>query len=301
MSNAPMLAKLSKDKNPPSSGWIFERKFDGERCIAVKHGKHVRLLSRNNKSLNRSYPEIAKALSKQRNDFTIDGEVVAFKKDVTSFSKLQPRMHVKKLDVKAKAIKVYYYVFDILDSKGKSVTRLPLMERKKILKKTVSFSNLIRYTEHKSNGKSYYKKACNAGWEGIIGKRKDSVYKHSRSADWLKFKCENNEEFYVGGFTSPKGSRTGFGALLLGKRVRGKLQYIGKVGTGRGFTAKFLRKFADRLKKMESKKSPFAGNVKGKNVHWVHPRIMVQIAFTEWTKDGKLRHPHFLGIRWDKS
>ncbi len=294
-----MLAKRAP-KKIPESGWIFERKFDGERCIAVKSGKNVRLVSRNNKSLNRSYPEIAEALKKQKKDFIIDGEVVAFKKEVTNFSKLQPRMHVKKLSESAKKIKVYYYVFDILKSEGKNVENLKLMERKKVLKKTISFSGVIRYTEHRDAGKNYYKYACKKGWEGIMGKDKNSTYKHSRSSDWLKFKCENNEEFSVGGFTEPHGKRKGFGALLLGQKERRKLKYVGKVGTGKGFTEEFLDKFASRLKRIETKKSPFKENVKEKNVHWVKPKIMVQIVFTEWTPDKKLRHPHFLGIRWDK-
>jgi bifunctional non-homologous end joining protein LigD len=300
MSCSPMLAKLSHSKNPPTSGWIFERKFDGERCIAVKKGRNVRLVSRNNKSMNNSYPEIAEALKKQRNDFIIDGEIVTFEKGVSSFSKLQPRMHIKKLKEKLKKIKVYYYVFDIIESKRENVKKLSLKERKQVLKKTISFSNLVRYTEHKSNGKKYYKKACKNGWEGIIGKKMDSIYKSTRSPDWLKFKCENREEFFVGGFTKPKGSRKGFGALLLGQRKKGKLKYVGKVGTGQGFTEKFLRDFASRLKKLETKKTPFGDAIKTKNAQWIKPRIMVQVAFTEWTKDGKLRHPHFLGIRRDK-
>jgi bifunctional non-homologous end joining protein LigD len=300
MSYSPMLAKLGKSKKPPASGWIFERKFDGERCIAVKYKKNVRLLSRNGKSMNKSYPEIAGALRKQRQDFVIDGEIVAFERGVTSFSKLQPRMHVKKLGKELKKIKVYYYVFDILELRDKSVRKLSLTERKKILRKAISFSNLIRRTEYKSNGKKYYKKACRLGWEGIIGKRKDSVYRNSRSSDWLKFKCENNEEFFVGGFTEPAGKRKGFGALLLGSRKGGKLRYIGKVGTGKGFTEKFLRDFASRLKRLEKKNSPFSEKIKEKRVHWISSRIMVQIAFTEFTKEGKLRHPHFLGVRRDK-
>jgi len=294
-----MLAKLSNAKKIPDSGWIFERKFDGERCVAVKNGENVRLVSRNNKSLNRSYPEIVEALKKQRKDFIIDGEVVAFEKGVTSFSKLQPRMHVKKLEEKTKKIKVYYYVFDILKSDKKDVDKLKLIERKKVLKKTISFLGIIKYTEHRASGKSYYDHACKSGWEGIIGKREDAMYKHSRSSDWLKFKCEKREEFFVGGFTEPQGKRKGFGALLLGEKGKG-LKYVGKVGTGKGFTEKFLGNFASRLKRIEIKKSPFKEGVKEKNVHWVSPKIMVQIAFTERTKDRKLRHPHFLGIRRDK-
>ena len=300
MAKSPMLAKLSNAKDMPESGWIFERKFDGERCIAVKQKKNVKLISRNNKSMNNSYPEIAEELKKQKKNFIIDGEIVAFEKGVTSFSKLQPRMHVKKLEEETRKIKVYYYVFDILESEGKNFEKSALSERKKILKKTISFSGIIRNTEYKDNGKAYYKKACNSGWEGIIGKNKDSMYKYTRSSDWLKFKCENREEFFVGGFTEPKGKRKGFGALLLGKKENKKLKYVGMVGTGKGFTEEFLNNFASRLKRLEKEKSPFTEEIKEKNIHWIKPRIMVQVAFTEWTKDKKLRHPHFLGVRRDK-
>jgi bifunctional non-homologous end joining protein LigD len=299
---SPMLAKLNH-KSFPKKGWIFERKLDGERCIAIKKEKNVNLYSRYGKNLNISYPEIQEALRKQKKDFIIDGEIVAFEKGETSFSKLQPRMHLKSREkAKATGVKVYYYVFDILKSENKNIKVYPLIKRKKILRKTVSFGGLVRFLEHiEKNGKKYYRAACKKHWEGLIAKKINSKYKPNlRSSDWLKLKCENEQEFVVGGFTKPEGKRVGFGALLLGYYKGEKLKYCGKVGTGKGFTENFLKTLSNKLKRFEIKKSPFSEKIKTKNIHWTSPKMVVQIAFTEWTKDKKLRHPRFLGFRRGK-
>lgn len=299
---SPMLAKVSHEIFSGKE-WIFERKLDGERCIAIKNGKKINLYSRYHKKINVSYPEIEQTLKKQRKDFIIDGEIVAFEKGLTSFSKLQPRMHLKSSEKAIKTgVQVYYYVFDILESENKNTKGKSLIERKKILRNTLSFNNKIRFLEYKkTDGKKLYKSVCKKGWEGLIAKKIDSKYKTgSRSSDWLKLKCENEQEFVVGGFTEPQGKRKGFGALLLGYHKGKKLKYAGEVGTGQGFTENFLKQLSNKLKRIEKKSSPFTEAIKTKNVHWTKPAMVVQIAFTEWTKDGKLRHPRFLGLRRGK-
>jgi len=149
------------------------------------------------------------------------------------------------------------------------------------------------------DGESYFKEACKKGWEGVIAKRAASEYQHKRSADWLKFKCAEGQELVIGGFTAPKGSRIGFGALLVGYYEDGALHYAGKVGTG--FDDEFLAEFRKRLDRLARKTSPFAEQIGEKDVTWVSPELVGEFGFTEWTRSGKLRHPRFLGLRWDKA
>ncbi len=298
---SPMLATLVK--NPFSSkDWIFETKFDGIRCIACKKGKKISLYSRNKKLLNSSFPEIEKALLKvSKKDFVIDGEIVTFDKRVTSFSKLQPRMHVKKPTAKLiKDIKVNYFVFDVMIYNEKDLKKLPLIERKQILKKKFSYASLIRYSTYKSkDGEKYFNQAQKKGLEGLIAKKKDSIYVSKRSKAWQKFKCVNNQEFVIIGYTEPKGERVGFGAILIGYYKGKELRFAGKVGTG--FDREKLNKIIKKLKRIERKNSLLSQKIREKDVHWVAPKIVCEIGFTEWTKDHKLRHPRFLGIRLDKS
>lgn len=287
----PQLATLSKeifsDKN-----WIYEEKFDGIRCIGVKSKGKVSLYSRNHKSLNQDFPEIVEVLeNKKSKDFVVDGEVVAFEGKVTSFSKLQQR--------KQKKIAVYYYLFDLLLWDGIDLKDLPLLERKKELKKHIPFGGRIRYTPHiKARGEDSYKKACKKGLEGIIAKRGNDTYHSKRTTNWLKFKCVNQQEFVIGGYTEPSGSRVGFGALLIGYYDKGKLKYAGKVGTG--YNAKTLEDLTKKLKKLKRESCPFSTKPKEKHAHYVRPALVCEINFTEWTNDGKLRHPSFLGQRKDK-
>lgn len=297
-----MLAKLEHNYFF-TKDWIYERKLDGERCLAFKEGKKVRLRSRNNLSLNISYPEIEEALSKIGVDnIIVDGEVVAFKGEVTSFEKLQSRMHVAtKEKAKATKVHVYYYIFDILYIDQFDVTKLPLLARKQILEKAIKFKDPLRYSIHKiNNTKQYFKDACKKGWEGIMVKKIDSPYVHKRSSNWLKFKCVKNQELVIGGYTEPAGNRIGFGALLLGYYKKGKFKYAGKVGTG--YTQKILTELGKELKKLEIKKNPFdSKEPQKKGVHFVKPKLVAEIGFKEWTNDNKLRHPRYLGLRRDKS
>ncbi len=298
----PMLAELNHDHFFDKKNWWYERKFDGERCLVFKKNNQVILKSRNNKKINVSYPEIEKACKKlEPKEIIMDGEVVAFKNNVTDFSKLQNRMHLKsKEEARQTGIKVFYYVFDIIYLDGYDLTKLPLEARDKILRQATKFKDPLRYSIHrKHNTKKYLQDACEKGWEGLMVKRIDSPYIHKRSDTWLKFKCVHEQELVIGGYTEPQGERIAFGALLLGYYENNKLKYAGKVGTG--FTDDMLQYLQKRFKENESKKSPFAEKISEKDVHWLKPKFVCEVGFTEWTNDNKLRHPRFLGLRRDKS
>jgi ATP-dependent DNA ligase len=172
-----------------------------------------------------------------------------------------------------------------------------------LLREAIDFDDPIRLTTHRNGkGQELFAEACRKGWEGLIAKRADSPYTDRRSRDWLKFKCERGQELVVGGFTDPQGSRSGFGALLLGYFDDGELRYAGKVGTG--FDEATLADISGRLRKLEISSPPFADTTaieRGGQVHWVEPELVAQVAFVEWTRHGRLRHPRFLGLRDDKS
>ncbi len=297
----PMLAKLTHDVFS-SEEWIYERKLDGERCLIFKKGDTVNIMSRNRKDLNITYPEIIKAFKKQNSDFIMDGEMVAFKGKITSFSELQKRMHLKnKKDVENRDTKVFFYIFDVMYYENHELTGLPLVERKKILKKVIDYNDPLRFTAHRTeNGVDYFKEACEKEWEGLIAKKANSTYAHSRSSNWLKFKCENHQEFVIGGYTDPQGERKGFGSLLIGFYEDGKLRYAGKVGTG--YTEEVLEDLHDKMSKIEVDKPVFEKNkdLPTKDVHWIKPELVGEVGFTEWTNSNKLRHPRYLGLRRDK-
>lgn len=304
----PMLATLTK-KPFSDPNWIFECKLDGVRCLVFRKGDSVRLMSRNQKNLNRAFPELVEALQRQRSgDFILDGEIVAFAPGttVTSFSQIQQRLGITEIArarTLQKKVPVYLFLFDILYFNGHDLTAMPLLHRKNVLAKAVEFGGLIHLNEHlETHGEKFLKRACKQGWEGLVAKRADSRYMHGRSTDWLKFKCVNEQEFVIGGYTDPKDSRIGFGSLLVGYYdERGGLRYAGGVGTG--FTDQLLRDLHTRLVKIHRRTSPFAENVSPrhlKGAKWVDPKLVAQVGFTEWTRDGRLRHPRFLGLRFDK-
>jgi DNA ligase D-like protein (predicted ligase) len=277
------------------SGWIYERKLDGIRCVAIRSGAKVRMLSRNDLSLNERYPEVARALEdEQSRRFAVDGEVVAFEGSQTSFAKLAER--------RRRRIPIFYYVFDIVWLDGFDVRPLPLRARKRLLKETLSFEGPVRWTTHRNErGEEFFAEACRKRWEGLIAKRADSPYVTTRSRDWLKFKCEHGQELVIGGYTAPRRSREEFGALLLGYYDDGDLVFAGKVGTG--FDRATLKELGAELRARERKTSPFRGPLKFPGIRsttWVKPELVAEVGFTEWTKDGRLRHPRFLGLRDDK-
>ena len=231
----PMKAVLT-DERFSDPDWIFERKLDGIRCIAIKGDKRVRLRSRNDLSLNGRFPEVVAALEADpATDFVIDGEVVAFAGAQTSFARLQQRGE--------HPVQIFLYAFDVLWLDGEDVTPLPLRERKARLRRALAFHGPVRLTPHRNrDGEAMYREACRKGWEGVIAKRADAPYTRGRSRDWLKFKCSAEQELVIGGFTAPRGTRTDLGALLLGYYEDGRLRYAGKVGTG--FTQATLRDLA---------------------------------------------------------
>jgi len=298
---APMLARLT-DRRFSDRKWLFERKFDGERALAFCAGKAVHLLSRNRKDIGDTYPELVEALADQRcADFIADGEIVAFDGAVTSFARLQHRMQIEDPDeARASGVAVYYYLFDLIYLDGYQLDQLPLRARKKLLKRAIAFDDPLRFTTHRNeDGEAFYEHACESGWEVVIAKRADGPYRHSRSSDWLKFKCAKGQELVIGGFTEPQGSRKGFGALLVGYYDDGALRYAGKVGTG--YDDELLVQLRVRLDGIARRTSPFANEVSETGVTWVEPKLVGEFGFTEWTKAGKLRHPRFLGLRRDKS
>jgi bifunctional non-homologous end joining protein LigD len=275
--------------------WIFERKLDGIRCIAIRSGEHVRLLSRNDLSLNERYPELARALDAEScRRFAVDGEVVAFEGSRTSFARLAERGR--------RRVPVFLYVFDVVWLEGHDVRALPLRSRKRLLRRALEFHGPVRWTPYRNrDGEELFAQACRKGWEGLIAKRAASTYAATRSRDWLKFKCEQGQELVIGAFTAPRGSRVEFGALLLGYYRDGRLQYAGKVGTG--FDTATLHSLGRRLRELQRPDSPFANPsaIRERGITWVEPRLVAQIGFTEWTSYGRLRHPRFLGLRDDKA
>jgi bifunctional non-homologous end joining protein LigD len=227
---------------------------------------------------------------------------VAFAGEQTSFSRLQQRLGVRHPGPELQAqVPVYFYIFDVLWADGRDVRPEPLSERKRLLRGLLSYGGPLRFTEHRdTEGEAFYREACASGWEGLIAKRSDAPYQAGRSRDWLKFKCENGQEFVIAGFTEPQGSRTGFGALLLGYYdPDGQLVYAGKVGTG--FTQKTLDSLHASLVKLEQDQPAFdRGHLPRSRVHWVKPHLVGEVGFSEWTTDGQLRHPRFQGLRDDK-
>jgi len=282
----PMKAVLTADR-PAGAEWVFERKLDGIRCLAVKDGGRTRLYSRNELSLNDRYAPLAAALDADPADgFVIDGEAVSFVDGRDRFG--------------AEGGERFYYVFDVLFAGGRDVRDLPLEERRTVLEGLLAWSDPLRTTEQVSgDGADLLAEACRDGWEGLIAKRVGTAYRSTRSRDWLKLKCTRAQELVIGGFTAPQGSRTDLGALLVGHFEGDQLRYAGKVGTG--FTHATLRELAGKLAPLVRETSPFEFE-KGipRAATWVEPELVAQIAFMEWTGDGRLRHPSFLGLREDK-
>lgn len=297
-----MLATLS-DEVVEGDEWIYERKLDGVRCLVFRDDNGVRLMSRNRKDRTDTYPEIAEALAHcELPNLIADGEIVAFEGNVTSFERLQGRMQLKDADeARATGIAVYCYLFDILFLDGYRLTRCALEDRKRVLRKVIQWEDPIRYTQHfNADGARHLRKACEKGWEGLIAKKRSSRYVHSRGKAWLKLKCSSRQEFVICGFTDPHGEREGFGALLLGYYDGGELVYAGKVGTG--FDDQTLRSLHSKLNGLERKTAPCRDEQElPGDVHWVTPKLVGEVAFTEWTKKGRLRHPRFKGLRQDKS
>ena len=279
------MAATLTDKRFTGADWIFERKLDGIRLLAFKKGQDIRLFSRN--QLEQHNPAIADAIANlPHRELILDGEVTGVWGPASTREADKPRGSA-------------YHVFDIMWIDGRDVTVLPLDERRALLK-ALPLKSPLRRVNALDEDKPW-ERACAEGWEGVIAKRRDSVYEHRRSPHWLKMKCEASQELVVGGFTDPQGGRVGLGALLVGYFEKDDFVFAGKVGTG--FDTKLLLSLRAKLDRLELDKPPFtrAKGLPRLRAHWVRPEIVVQVAFTEWTVHDKLRHPHLLGVRTDKS
>ena len=291
----PMLSKET-DTAFDDKEWLFEIKWDGYRAISeIKNGA-VKLYSRNGLSFDNTYPTIFNALKKISHNAVLDGEIVVLNKDGKSnFQQLQ---HYEENN----AVQLYYYVFDILLLNGKNVFELPLIERKKLLKKLINKNDTIKYSDHVTGtGKALFNIAVKKGLEGIMAKKANSKYhKGIRTADWLKIKQHKSTEVIITGYTQPTGSRKYFGALVLALKDKKDLKYAGH--TGSGFSEALLKEIYNKLQPLKTSVSPFNEAVKtNMPVTWVKPKYIAEVKFTEWTSDGKMRHPIFLRIREDKT
>jgi DNA ligase D-like protein (predicted ligase) len=297
-----MLATLT-DRRDFGAEWLLERKFDGERCVARKAGRVVRLESRTGKELTGTYPEVRAAVAAQQpRDLLLDGEVVAYDGDQTSFTRLQQRLGLTRPSPEQVAkYPVVYCVFDLLELDEEVLTARPLVERRARLTSMIKSSAALEHTEAwRDDTRQRFAAACQSGWEGLIAKRADAPYVAGRSKDWLKLKCVWEQEFVIGGYTDPVGSRTDFGALLVGYYEKGTLRYAGKVGTG--FTKVTLHALGIRLRNLETAEPAFVdARPVPRGAHWTRPKLVAQIGFAEWTSDARLRQARFLGLRDDKS
>ncbi len=296
---SPTLATLV-DSAPAGDDWIHEIKFDGYRMVCrIDHGE-AHIYSRNGKEWTAALPSVAASLQHLDVDQAwLDGEIaVADAKGLTSFQQLQNALS------NPRARNITYFVFDLLYEDGYDLRGVALTERKRLLRALVGTSDpVLRYSvDVQGSGAEFFEQACALKLEGAIAKRSDSLYREGvRTRDWLKVKCGRRQEMVIGGFTDPQGSRSGFGALLLGIYDGGKLRYAGKVGTG--FDDKTLTKLRSILGKLEQPETSFVNPPRGfeaKGAHWVKPQLVAEIAFTEWSNDGALRHPSFQGLREDK-
>jgi len=269
----PMAATLTQERfNGPE--WSFERKFDGIRLLAYKKGKQVELFSRNR--LPQNLPAVSRAVRNLPHDqLILDGEITWGRGQLA------------------------YHVFDIMWIDGREVMSLPLEARRELLGRLKLPPPLRRVTELPNE--SAFERAQAEGWEGVIAKLRGSIYEQRRSRNWLKMKCELAQEFVVGGFTDPQGKRVGLGALLVGYYDGADFVFAGKIGTG--FNTSLLLDLRAQLDRLEIEKPPFtkAVGLPRLRAHWVHPQLVVQVGFIQWTKHNKLRHPRLLGVRQDKS
>lgn len=289
-----MLATLVKEPFD-SDDWLFEIKWDGYRAICtVDAARKLTLVSRNGLDLLERFPDLAAlADAFARVPIVVDGEICSLdSKGRSDFQRLQ--------DYAEHGNQLTYVAFDTVYAEGRDLRKAPIEERKEILERNIDDDTLVLYSKHiVGEGKKLFAQAQRNHLEGIIGKKRGTPYEERRSRDWVKIKAQFEQEFVIGGWTEPRGSRKGFGALLLGAYVSGKLRYVGSVGTG--FSVKLLAEMSKQLRAIERKTSPFANDVDVKEpTHWVKPQLVCEVRFAEWTRDELLRQPAFLGLRGDK-
>lgn len=293
-------ATLSRDV-PEGEEWLHEIKLDGYRVLAHLEKPDVQLMTRSGKDFGSKTPALARELSELASKGTVlDGEIVVLRDDgVSDFQRLQNALGATTRG------EILYCAFDLLFLEGRDLRDRPLRERKQLLKDLLSRGPElahVRLSDHViGSGPKFFTSACEAGLEGIVSKRIDAPYRAGRSLEWLKIKCSARQEFVIGGFSEPSGSRSHLGAILIGVWKDRELAYSGKVGTG--FTEASLAELHGQLSGLERKKSPFVNPPRGaesRGVHWVSPQLVAEIEFTEFTNDGRLRHPVFRGLRQDK-
>src|SRR5256885_3712191 len=299
-----MLATLV-DRAFSDPAWLFEIKYDGVRVFAARADERVELRGRSGLVVSERYPEVVRALRALPLDrFVLDGEIVALDESGrSSFQRLQARMNLTRavdIELMQREVPVSGIVFDALALDGYDVRALPLERRKELLALLLPARAVVSRGDYVlEHGREFYEAAAEQRLEGIVAKRRLSRYAAGRSRDWLKLKCQLRQEFVIGGYTAPQGSRAHFGALHLGLYRDGQLVYVSKVGTG--FDEATLELVSERLRPLARATSPFeAGTPAGRGHHWVEPKRVCGVRFTEWTADGGIRHPTFLGLRDDK-
>jgi bifunctional non-homologous end joining protein LigD len=289
-----MLATLVDDPFDDPD-WLFEIKWDGYRALCTIEQDSFSLVSRNGLDMLRRFPDLKDLAGAFASvPIVVDGEICSLDaKGRSSFQRLQEAMR--------KPVGLTYVAFDLLYADGADLRLKPLEERKALLERMIRDDGLVLYSGHVlEKGKALFASARKSNLEGIIGKKRGSTYQERRSRDWVKIKTGFQQEFVVGGWTEPKGSRKGFGALLLGVYQGKSLRFVGSVGTG--FSTKLLAELYERLRKLERKSSPFSNEVIANSpTHWVKPELVVETRFSEWTRDGYLRQPAYLGLRSDKA
>jgi len=300
----PLMLPSPADVIPRGPGWLFELKWDGVRVLAIRRAGRVELWSRNRLPVARQYPEVADAVAAlDGGDLALDAEVVALDADGrASFERLQQRMHVAR-DVgrAAAAVPVTAYVHDCLALLGRDVRGLPLLERKALLRELIRTPGTLRYADHvEGEGEPFLAAVRARGLEGVVAKRADAPYRGGRGTDWRKIKCHRRQEFVIGGYTDPRGTRAHLGAVHLGVHDAAGLLYAGRAGSGLddGGLADLFR----RLRALAIPECPFVRGTapRGREHHWVRPELVCEVRFTEWTADGLVRHPVYLGLRADK-
>jgi bifunctional non-homologous end joining protein LigD len=295
----PQLATLADEPPADAENWVYEIKFDGYRMLARAEAGQVRLITRNSNDWTHRLPQLQQALQgMELPDGWYDGEIIMPGEHAPAdFQALQSAFD------SSRTADIVYYLFDLPYCAGQDLRQVPLVQRREVLRRIVQRKphEKVRYSEvFEATPQDVVASACKLGLEGVIAKRRDSAYVTRRSGDWLKLKCSQRQEFVIGGYTDPKGSRTGIGSLLLGVHDdQGRLQYAGNVGTG--FNEKTLREMRERLDAIPAPASPFARNAAlPRTAHWVLPQLMAEVSFGEWTRDGRIRHSVFHGLRSDK-